>query len=289
MSISRALAVLPVALALGCGSNHSSTPSAPSSPVTPSPVPSPPPHLNLDGYVSDTAFVAVGGATVSLLDGAQTGASTQSDESGHFAFTGTFEDPTTVRVSKEGYAAATGMARSNNSSIGTLWAYVELDKLVRPIDLTGNYTLTILADTACADLPGDVRTRTYAASIELVPDSRSQAGTSLRLTVGDQSVLPDRHSFPIGVAGDDVAFLMYGGDDFGLIERIAPARFLAIQGRATVSVGSAPVSSITATLNGDIDYCALPSDTGWPQCNSGPITAYQHCESPHHQLILSRR
>src|SRR5262245_20903683 len=199
MSISRALAVLPVALALGCGSNHSSTPSAPSSPVTPSPVPSPPPHLNLDGYVYDTAFGAVGAATVSLMDGAQAGTSTQSDESGHFAFTGTFEDPTTVRVSKEGYAAATGMARSNNSSIGTLWAYVELDKLARPVDLAGNYALTILADTACADLPGDVRTRTYAASIAPAPGSHFQAGTSLTLTVVDVdgSFLPGRNSFPI--------------------------------------------------------------------------------------------
>src|SRR5262249_16053854 len=122
MSLSRALAVLLVALALGCGSNHSAAPTAPSSPVTPSPVPSPPPHLNLDGWVHDTAFGAVGGATVSLLDGAQAGASTQSDESGHFGFTGTFEDPTTVRVSKEGYAAATGMARSNGPYNGTIWA-----------------------------------------------------------------------------------------------------------------------------------------------------------------------
>jgi hypothetical protein len=291
MRISRALAVLPVALTLGCGSNHSPTPSAPSSPAAPSPLPpSPPSHPNLDGYVYDTAFRPVGGATVNLLDGAQAGASTKSNEFGRFTFTGTFEDPTTLRVSKEGYAAATGTARSNNAPSGTIWAFVVLDELARPVDITGNYTLAILADTTCADIPSDMHTRTYAASIGLTPDSRSQAGTSLTLTIVDGSFLPDHNSFPIGVAGDDVAFSIYNGEDFGLVEKIAPATFLAIEGSASLSVGSAPVTSMTAMLSGVIDYCALQSDTGWTyQCNSGPRTAYQHCESNRHQLMLTRR
>jgi hypothetical protein len=283
MRIARALAFLLVALAPGCGSNHSSTPSAPS-PVPPSP----PSHPNLNGYVYDTAYRPVGGATVNLLDGAQTGASTQSNALGAFAFTGTFDNPTTLRVSKDGYAAATETAKPNSSN-GAIWAFVVLDELARPVDITGNYALTILADTTCADIPGDARTRTYAASIRLTPDSHSQAGTSLTLTI-DGSFLPDHTSFPIGVAGDDVAFSIYNGEDFGLVEKIAPATFLAIEGFATVSVGSSPVSSITATLNGIIDYCALQSDTGWTyECNSGPRIAYQHCESKQHQLILSRR
>src|SRR6266481_5524026 len=104
MRIFRAVALLlPVTLALGCGQHPSPRPSTPSSPSAPSPVPqpSPPSHLNLNGYVYDTAFRPVGGATVNLLDGAQAGASTQSNESGRFSFVGIFEDPTSVRVSKE--------------------------------------------------------------------------------------------------------------------------------------------------------------------------------------------
>jgi len=244
----------------------------------------------LNGYVYDTAFRPIGAATVTLLDGTQSGASTQSSELGRFSFTGTFENPTTMRVAKNGYAAATGTATSNNSCCGTIWAFVELDELAKPVDITGDYALTIVADSACADIPSDVRRRTYTVSIALTPDSRSQAGTSLTLTGLDGSFLPDRLSFPIGVAGDDVAFGIYNGEDFGLVEKLAPATFLAIQGSATISVGSAPVTSITATLNGIIDYCALQSDTGWTyQCNSSPRTTYAHCESTHHQLILSRR
>jgi hypothetical protein len=58
--------------------------------------------------VYDTAFRSVGGATANLLDGAQAGASTQSDETGRFSFVGVFEDPTTVRVSKEGVCPGNG-------------------------------------------------------------------------------------------------------------------------------------------------------------------------------------
>jgi hypothetical protein len=240
--------------------------------------------------VHDTAFRSVNGATVNILDGAQAGASTQSDETGRFSFVGIFEDPTTVRVSKEGYAAATGTAKSMNSSNGTIWASVVLDALAKPVDITGDYTLTIVAASACAGMADDLRTRTYAASIRLTPDSGNQPGTSLRLTVDGGSLLPDRNSFPIVVAGNSVSFIMYNDYDFALVEKIAPGTFLAVQGGAAVSMDEGPVARMSMPFSGVIDYCALQSDTGWTyQCNSSPRTAYQHCESKQHELILSRR
>jgi len=290
MRMLRTMFLFFVVLAIGCGPNRSSTPSSPSSPAAPSPVPppTPPPHPNLNGYVYDTAFRPVGGATVNLQDGAQAGASTQSNESGRFTFIGAFEDPTTIRVSKDGYATATGTAKSNNSSTGTIWAFVVLDELAKPVDIAGNYTLTIVPDSACAGLPSDVGTRTYAASIGLTPDSHSQAGTSLTLTVGEGSIVPNHNSFPIGV-GDTVAFSIYAGEDFGLVEKIAPGTFLAIQGFAVVSTGRGPLTTISTPFSGEIDYCVLQTDLGWTSCNSGPRIDYQHCESTRHQLILNRR
>jgi hypothetical protein len=240
--------------------------------------------------VYDTAFRSVGGATVNLLDGAQAGASTQSDETGRFSFVGVFEDPTTVRVSKEGYVAATGTAKSINSSNGTIWASVVLDVLAKPVDMAGDYSLTIVADSVCAGMPDDLRTRTYAASIRRMPDSGNQPGTSLRLTVDGGSLLPDRNSFQIGVAGNRVAFIMYNEEDFALVEKIAPGTFFAVQGGAAVSMDEGPVTRISTSFSGVIDYCALQSDTGWTyECNSSPRTAYQHCESKQHQLTLVRR
>ncbi len=288
MRMPRTMSLFFAVVAFACGPDPSSTPLTPS--PSPGPPPSPPPHLNLDGDVHDTAFRSVGGATVSLLDGAQAGASTQSDEAGRFSFVGTFEDPTTVRVSKEGYAAATGTAKSMNSSNGTIWASVVLEALVKPVDITGDYALTIVAASACAGMPDDLRTRTYAASIRLTPDSGNQPGTSLRLTVDGGSLLPDRNSFPVGVAGDWISFIMYNDYDFALVEKIGPGTFLAVQGGAAVSTDGGPVARISTSFSGVIDYCAFQSDAGWTsECNSGPRMAYQHCESKQHQLIVSRR
>ena len=276
-----------IMVALGCGAHPSSTPLAPS--PSPVPSPSPTPHQNLNGYVYDTAFRPVVGATVNLLDGAQAGGSTQSDAAGRFSFTGTFANPTTIRVSKDGYAAATETGKAN-STTGTIWAFVVLDQLAQPVDVTGDYALTIAADSACAGMPDDVRTRTYAASIRLAPDSGAQRGTSLTLTADGGSFLPNHGSFAVGVAGNDVTFSIYYNEDFGLVERVAPGTFLAIQGMGTASVGAGPVEKMTTPFSGVIDYCALQTDSGWTyQCNSGPRTNYQHCDSTQHQLILSRR
>ena len=288
MRLLRTMSCLLVMVALGCGSHPSSTPLAPS--PAPAPPPSPPRHQILNGYVYDTAFRHVSGATVSLLDGAQAGASTTSNDSGRFSFTGNFQDPTTVRVSKAEYAPATGTATSVGPVSGEIWAFVVLDQLAKPADITGDYTLTIVADSACAGLPDDVRTRTYGASIRRTPDAPGQPGTSLTLTADGGSFLPSHGSFAIGVAGTDVAFSIYSGEDFGLVEKIAPATFLAVQGMATVSTGPGPVAKISTPFDGVIDYCVLQSDTGWNyDCNSGPRTAYRRCESKQHQLILSRR
>jgi carboxypeptidase family protein len=286
MNIHRAIAIGAITFALGCSSHPSSN-----TPSRPSPVPQPPPaprYQVLSGYASDTAFRPVAGATVTLVDGPQAGASTASNEAGRFTFAGTFEVGTTVRVSKEGYTSATATARPNGSSNGTVWAFVLLDALAKPVDLVGDYTLTIVADSACTGIPDDVRTRTYSASIGITPGSDTQSGTSLMLAARGASFVSIHDSFPIGVAGGDVAFTINAGEDFGLIEKIAPGTFLAIGGFARVSVGTGPIARIATPFSGSIDYCALQSDTAWTyQCNNR--IDFQHCDSTQHQLILSRR
>jgi hypothetical protein len=289
MRMLRMMSLWVVIAALGCGPRPTSTPMAPSPSPLPSP-PSPPSYTTLNGYVYDTAFRHVAGATATLLDGAQAGASTQSNESGRFTFAGTFNDFTAVRVSKDRYADATATARPNNSSSGALWAFPVLDELAKPVDIAGDYSLTIVVDSACTGIPSEVRTRTYAASIRPTSDSHTQPGASLTLTVDSGSFRPDRNSFAIGVAGDEVAFIIYNGEDFGLVEKIATGTFLAIGGTARVSMGAGPVTTISTPFSGDIDYCAYQSDNAWTyQCNSGPRAAYEHCEATQNQLTVSRR
>ena len=40
-----------------------------------------------------------------------------------------------------------------------------MEVLASPVNVAGDYTLTFIADNACADLPDKVRTRTYEATI----------------------------------------------------------------------------------------------------------------------------
>jgi hypothetical protein len=195
-----------------------------------------------------------------------------------------------LRVAKEGYSPSMATA-SSNSAGRAQWAYIQLDALAAPVDIAGEYTLTFVAGTACTGLPTELRTRTYDASIALADDSHLQTGTSLALTVRGASFVGEHHGFPIGVAGDTVTFsIYYRQEDFGVVEQTASGTFVAIQGSATISVASAPIATIATSLNGIIDYCAVPSGSSWTyECNSGPRVAYEHCVSDDHQLILTRR
>src|SRR6185369_4580238 len=96
MNIQRAIVVAAFAFLTGCDSHPESSPL----PSTPSPVPppSPPSYQILNGYAYNTAFRSVAGATVTVLDGAQAGATTTSNEVGKFAFTVAFAVPTTLKV-----------------------------------------------------------------------------------------------------------------------------------------------------------------------------------------------
>jgi hypothetical protein len=241
------------------------------------------------GYVADTAFQYVSGATVSLVDGPEAGKSTISDASGKFSFAGSFENPTAVKVTKDGYIPSTAAAKAFAPGQPE-WAYVQLDEVAVPVDLIGEYTLTLTADSGCSeDFPSELRTRSYPASIAPTPGSPFRAGSSLTLTVGGASFAGQHNSFPIGVAGDTVAFEIYNGEEFGIVEQIVPGTFLAIQGQAVVSVGVAPVTTSTTPLSGIIDYCALSAGNWNYDCNGGVRIGYERCTSTHHQLTLTRR
>src|SRR4029453_2423906 len=86
-----------------------------SSPSTPSPVrPSAPQPavLPISGYVYDTAFRPVAGASVQLVDGPQSGRMKLVGPGGFFFYEGTFSMPVPRGATKDGYATATVPARA---------------------------------------------------------------------------------------------------------------------------------------------------------------------------------
>ena len=157
------LLVLGAGLA-GCGGS--------SSPVAPrqgTETPSTPGSVSgelISGTVSDSALRPLAGARVELLDGPQAGMAATSDAEGGFSIRGTVDDTTRFRASKDGYVAGTEIILPFCDSCSPKrWVHLYLKVLDAPVALAGDYTLTFVADSTCANLPAEIRTRRYAVTI----------------------------------------------------------------------------------------------------------------------------
>ncbi len=174
----------------GCGDSGSpSTPSAVAQAGSTPPSLPTPSVSRIWGYVLDTAFRPVADATVDVVDGPYGGLSATTDVAGRFELAGTFDQTTRFRAAKEGHIAATQAWNCSSSGPcgaggATPWLGFYLAVIEPNVDIAGDYTLTVIADSACATLPDEVRTRTYAARItpQSRPDLPANAGFDVRLS-----------------------------------------------------------------------------------------------------------
>jgi hypothetical protein len=262
-----------------------------SSPSTPSPVPSPAPQpavlRPISGYVYDTAFRPVAGASVQLVDGPQAGTMTTSDASGHFSYDGTFSMPVRLQAAKDGYTTATVAAQALTD--GRAYAGFQLGSVTPPVAIGGSYTLTITADSACTTLPDDVRTRTYRAAVIAATNTRAPTGTSFNGTVAGAQFAPYANLFWVGVFGDYVSTSTIG-EGPSIVEQVGPNRYIAFMGEAGLSVGSASTSTISAPFKGTIEYCELKSAIGqYYDCSPELAAVREECTSNNGQLTLTRQ
>ena len=269
------------------GKTSSPIPSAPSPTLQPAPPPTPPAvpvanSVTLFGYVSDTAFRMVSGVKVEVIDGPQAGTETTSDAKGYFSIEDKFSGLVTVRATKDGYAPSVATSRATTD--GRIYVVFQLASLTAPVSVAGNYTLTISADSACTALPDDARTRSYLASVtagsEFGRDSYSGTVT------GGQFA---GNRFWIGVFGDYVT-ISTAGEEPSLVEQVGPNRYIAFYGDASVSVGAAGTSTISAPFRGSIEYCELKSALGqFYDCSPTLAVVREKCTSNNSQLTLARR
>ena len=260
--MNRFTAILFMTLAVAACGNHGS--GAPSATVL-SPTASTPPtpsSTGVRGSVSDTAFRHLGGARVEVIDGPQAGMSTTADANGSFSLSGTFDDATRFRATKDGHLAATQVSQTL-PHISWRFLIFSLEVTAPPVNMAGDYTLTFIADSACVGLPDHVRMRTYAATIT------PWSSTSFNVALSGASFLPSQDSFPIGVAGD---YLTFWFADPAIVEQIAANTQVELYGSAGVSVGTSGVSTITIPWDGEFEY-----------------SQQTECDSKNHQLIVTRQ
>ncbi len=282
LRMSRAV-VLVAAMGFGCGDSRNATP-----PLTPSASAPAASQQSLSGYVADTAFRAVAGAKVEVLDGPQAGLSMLSDGGGQFTYTGTFTSSVTLRVSKDGYVSATGTSRVSAPG-GRPWAYVRLEPVAAHANIAGDYTVTFTADASCTSLPAEARSRTYAATIAATPDPLVPAGTLFRLAITGAALVPGNDGFPIGVAGSFVNLEVWNGEGPGVVEQLAPRTYVGLFGAAGTTVGTSG-APISASFDGTIEYCVTTFD-GNPSygCTSVQTDRREQCASKNHSVTLTRR
>jgi hypothetical protein len=280
------LLVVVVQGLVGCGGSGS--PSVASAVPLPTPLPAPQPiPFQVTGSVFDTVNRALAGARVEVLDGPQAGTSTTSDPAGAFSLTGTFDGATRFRASKEGFVAAT---QAFSSIVARRSIFFALDVAAGSVNIAGDYTLTFTADSACADqLPAEVRTRTYAATVRPTSSSTRPANTQFTAALSGAELDTYYRMITIFVAGDYLDFDL--SDNF-LLEEVAPDTYLTIGGVGAASVGTSGVSTISASFQGLFDYCvtkAEPNLGNLYSCVPAEAIAHAQCAAKNHRLILKRR
>jgi hypothetical protein len=249
--------------------------------------------FRLSGAVVDTASRPLSDAKVEVTDGPRAATFTMTDSAGRFSMPGTFTGNITIAASKNGYARATRplhqFGPTPSGAAGGAWeVYFSLAPLGPSVDVSGVYTLTLAADSACPDWPAVARTRTYTARI-----ARNGGSNSFLATLGDGrffSTVPcpagrppetcTYNRFGIGTAGD------YANIQMGIVEQLGDAAYLV------VSAGTAGLfdpSGISWPLDGELQYCPnepVLIDQGTWSCQG---TAGVLCDSHQHQLTLVRR
>ena len=279
--------VLGLALA-GCGRSPAS-PSPESPPGSPSSPPgSPTGSIQVAGSVSDAAWRPLAGARVEVVDGPQAGLSTTADGNGEFRLSGNFDATTHFRATKEGHVASTWpLPAACGPCNPDWWIHFSLEALAPHPNLAGDYTLTVIANSACTSVPEALRTRTFDATLTLHSGPEFPSNSRFEVSLGSPPFLDQYKSFQIGVAGDYVGGFV--GDLHGtpgLAAQVA-TNYIALGGSVAGTVETSG-ATISASMDGFIDYCERPSEMGpGSGCSGG--SGDTHCTSTGHQLILRRR
>jgi hypothetical protein len=291
----RIIATLAIsALTVSCG-NPSGTPPMGGSPTSPSSIVATPAGELIRGTAYDSAFRQIAGAKIEIVDGPGTGLSTMSDSVGGFSLIvpGKVEDTMRIRASKDGYVTASASPQPDCEQCNPRrWVFFYLDVLAPPVQLAGEYTLTFVANRTCTNLPEELRSRTYEATIAPArinyPSYPPSSTTSYEVTIKGSVFSDTYHLFYLNVAGSYVNVSIGDHTDPGVAERVAPNTYFAFGGWTAVTVSS-PVSTISAPFQGWIEQCVLNSEVGGRyDCGPGKAVSVSRCDSKAHELILRR-
>ena len=183
-----------------------------------------------------------------------------------------------------GYVSATHAVQAG---VPAASVFFWLDGPTAPANIAGDYTLSFVADGACADrLPDDIRRRTYLARIIEDGWPTHPAHTLFVAALSGATLDGYFNRMSIYVAGD---YLRFDLSDNSILEEVEDDAYLSIGGVGTATVGTEGISAISGSLKGVFDYCVQKSEmnSGF-HCDPAEATVHATC-SGNHQVILTRR
>ena len=252
----------------------------------------------VSGKVYDTGSRVIAGARVEVVNGPNAGQSVITTGDGGFNISGAFDVDTEFRASKDGHEAAMKkMSPYCERCNPHHWMYFALALPVPPVNVAGDYTFTVTADSTCATLPEHARQRTYTTMIAATASQPTRLNTSFFSTASGANLLTNVawEGLWFSVAADYVELVM--GDlhgQPGLVEQTDANAYFNVGGIGSTTLGAGGVSTFTMALDADIVHCELrPGVTplgqdGRFECPSSAVVK-SVCRSRNHQVTFTRR
>ena len=158
----------------------------------------------------------------------------------------------------------------------------------RPVlDLTGNYVLTFEADSSCEQLPKELRTRTYDASIGYIGTGRDGTRDYFRADLSGADFDSYARFFVIRVIDNYVHFDF---SDSLIVEEPEPGTYLTILGgEGDAAVDPSDLARISTPFDGHFLYCVTNSEFKFPYGCPADAIANSTCRSKNSRWTLTRR
>ena len=203
-------------------------------------------EYSLTGTVYDTARRPLAEVHIGVAAGSRVGVSAVSDGAGHYELPGTFTGAQVLRAEKPGFAPVTILHHSSVSGPSRRDIYLTNPETA---DVSGDWTVTLIANSSCTEIPEAIRTRSYRGSIRLENYPPHHFDSKLQ---SDALTSNWSNNISVSVSGTDARFEIEAWDwGLGIVEDLGQSRSLFIWGEGG---GLAGHSTLVGALTGGFEY-----------------------------------
>ena len=184
-------------------------------------------EYSLTGTVYDTARRPLAEVHIGVAAGSRVGVSAVSDGAGHYELPGTFTGAQVLRAEKPGFAPVTILHHSSVSGPSRRDIYLTNPETA---DVSGDWTVTLIANSSCTEIPEAIRTRSYRGSIRL--ENYPPHHFDLKLQ-SDALTSNWSNNISVSVSGTDARFEIEAWDwGLGIVEDLVSRDPCSSGGRA---------------------------------------------------------